>query len=161
MKKFTLVLAAALVFTLALVPAVSAKPGGALKSDLSIALNWDWVGFPGGTTPCTWVGVVSGDINGDICVTSTGAWFPGNTQHFTELWTITTSDGEIEGVVQPKGVWRFANFKWVANGEVTGATGAWSDLIGSRWHYGGTTTTPFVAPPTPVTGTGALVISGS
>ncbi|MFQ5876044.1 MAG: hypothetical protein ACE5JL_19900 [Dehalococcoidia bacterium] len=147
-----------MVFFTVLAQPVSAKPGGALKSDLYIELQWDWVGFPEGTDPCTWRGTVTGDINGAICITLTWASFPGKTEHFSEAWTITTDLGDIEGLVH-KGVWRFANFKWVANGEVTDATGAWSDLVGSRWHYSGTTTEFPVPPGTPVSGTGTIMIT--
>lgn len=149
--------ALALVVVLALpVQAKHLAPGGVLKSDLLIELQWDWVGF-GGEDLCTWRGTVEGDINGAICITLVSASFPGKTEHFSEAWTITTDDGDIEGVVH-KGVWRFANFKWVANGEVTGATGSWSDLVGSRWHYSGTTTEFPVPPGTLVTGTGTIML---
>ena len=140
-------------------PAVSAQPNGALKSELFAELQWDWVGF-GGEDPCTWRGEVWGDINGAICITLTGARFPGETEHYSEQWVITTDDGEIAGVTH-KGVWRFANLKFVGNGEVTDATGAWSDLVGSHWHISGTTTEFPVPPGTPVSGPGALIISGS
>lgn len=160
MKNLTILLALTIVCVFILAPvavhAVSATPNHALKCDLYIELNWDWVGF-GGTSPYTWIGTVSGDINGEIYITLVGASFAGKTEHFSETWKIVTATGVIEGY--DEGVWRFANFKWTANGKVTGATGEWSYLVGSNMHYRGVTTEFPVPPGTPVSGTGVLIIS--
>jgi len=138
-------------------PAVHAKKPITLKSELFIELNWDWIGFGVGTSPYTWIGTVWGGINGDFYITLVGASFPGQTEHFSETWLIVTPDGEIEGF--DEGVWSFNNFKWSANGKVTGATGTWSYLIGYDMHYSGTTTEFPVPFGTPVSGTGTLILS--
>ncbi len=105
----------------------------------------------------TWSGTVWGDINGELYVTLATASFPGKTELFSETWLIETDGGVIEGF--DEGVWRFANFKWVANGKVTGATGGWSYLAGYDMHYHGTTTEFPVDLYTPVNGTGILIAS--
>ena len=78
-------------------------------------------------------------------------------EHFIEEWRIETSTGWIEGV--NKGKWTMSNFKWLANGEVTGASEEYEDLIGSKWQYGGTTDDPSVGPSYVVTGTGKFHIT--
>jgi len=130
-----------------------------LKSEFFIELNWDWEGFPWGTpgSKYTWIGTVWGDINGDLYVTLAGAWLPGKTEHFSETWRIETSAGAIEGF--DEGVWSFNNFKFAANGKVTGATGTWSYLVGWDMHYRGRTTEFPVPYGTPVNGTGTLILS--
>ena len=155
MKKMNIVLYTAIVLTFVLVvsPLVSADPYTRLDGDVFIALNWDFVGF-GGTSPYSFIGTVSGDIDGDLYISLTAAWFPApGVEHFTEDWRIEPySGGDIEGY--NKGKWTMSNFKWIANGEVTGASSEWQHLIGSKWQYSGTTTEFPVEPPTPVTGIG-------
>ncbi len=154
-----LIVCMATLLPMLLMPAVSAQPEETLRSELFAELNWDWVGF-GGTSPYTWIGTVWGDINGDLYITLTGASFPGKVELFSETWIIVTDDGEIiEGF--DEGVWRFANFKWVANGQVTRATGGWSYLVGYDMHYSGTTTEFPVPFGTPVNGTGTLILSSN
>ena len=155
-KSLAVLLALAMVFAFVLVPMASATVDETLKCDLYIELNWNWVGF-GGTSPYTWIGTVEGDINGEIYITLVGASFPGKTEHFSETWTIVTDDGVITGY--DEGVWRFVNYKWVANGEVTGASGTLSYLIGYNMHYSGVTTEFPVPPGEPVSGTGVLILS--
>jgi hypothetical protein len=124
---------------------------------LRVDLNWDFVGF-GGTSPYSWIGTVSGDITGDLYVALVDAWFPApGTEHFIEEWGIETFDGWINGT--SKGKWTMANYKWVANGEVTYAEGQYAHLVGSRFQYRGTTTEFPVEPPTPVSGTGKMHIT--
>jgi hypothetical protein len=156
MRRLTILLTSAVVFTFALLPVISATPNDTLKCELYIELNWDWVGF-GGTSPYTWIGTVWGDINGELYITLVDASFSGKTEHFYETWIIVTDDGVIEGY--DKGVWRFVNLKWVANGKVTDATGKWSYLVGYNMHYRGVTTEFPVPPGTPVSGTGTLILS--
>ena len=145
----------ALLLTLGM-PATHAKQPITLKSEVFIELNWDWVGF-GGSSPFTWIGTVSGDINGDFYVSLVGASFPGKTEHFSETWIIDATDGDLAGY--DNGVWSFINFKWGANGEVTSATGGWSNLVGYDMRYSGTTTEFPVPYGTPVSGTGILILS--
>jgi len=152
-KRFIVLLA--LTFTLMLLPAVSAQAKEPLKCELYIELNWDWVGF-GGTSPYTWIGTVSGDINGDFYISLEKASISGKTEHFSETWIIKTADGSIKGF--DEGVWRFNNLKWLANGRVTSANGTWSYLVGWNMQYSGTTTEFPVPPRTLVSGTGTLLL---
>ena len=146
-----------LMLTIMISPIVSAKPSNLLKCDINLELNWDFIGF-GGSSPYSWIGTVSGDINGEIKVALIEAWFPApGTEHFIEEWIIETDDGVIEG--NTKGKWTMANYKWAANGEVTSATGDWEHLVGSRFQYRGTTTEFPVEPPTLVSGEGKLHIT--
>jgi len=130
-------------------PLVAAKPDTRLNGDVFIELQDDFVQFPGcvDPCPCSFVGTVSGDIEGVFYVHLVEAWFPAENkiEHFTEYWYIDTGTGYIQG--ENKGKWTFSNFKWVANGEVTGASEDYEHLIGSRWQYSGTTNNPFVDDP--------------
>jgi hypothetical protein len=155
MKRLTALLA--LAFTLALLPAVSAQPMKPLRCEVSFELNWDWVGF-GGTSPYTWIGTVSGAIEGDTTLTLMGASFPGITEHYSETWVITTSEGSI--TIYQEGVWSFKSYKFKSNGWITDATGSWAYLLGSDAHVRGVTTQFPVDPPTPVTGAGIMWICG-
>jgi len=156
MKSLTVLLALAVVFAFVLVPMGSATVDDTLKCELYIELNWDWFI---GESPYTWIGTVQGDINGDIFISLARLPdFFGKTEHFYEIWVIETDDGEtITGY--DEGVWRFANYKWVANGEVTGATGDYEYLVGYNMHYSGVTTEFPVPFGTPVSGTGVLILS--
>jgi len=156
-KRLIVLLALALAFTLVLVPAVSAQPNKPLRCEVFIQLNWDWVGF-GGTSPYTWIGTVSGDIEGDVTLTLIGASFPGITEHYSETWVITTTDGSI--TIYQEGVWSFKSFKFKSNGYVTAATGTWAYLVGSDVHVRGVTSSFPVSPPTPVTGEGTMWLCG-
>lgn len=160
-KTILLYIVSTLALTMAIAPIVSAKSNKLLKCDIYMDLNWDFIGFGVGDSPWSWIGTISGDINGDLYVGLTEAWFPApGTEHFTENWRIETYDGEvIEG--NNKGKWTMANYKWGANGEVLSATGEWAYLVGSRMHYGGTTTEFPVPYGTPVSGTGKLQITYS
>jgi hypothetical protein len=144
-------------FILIQAPIFPAQSSNLLKCEFYIDLNWDFVGF-GGTSPYSWIGYVEGDINGDLYVALTGATFPApGVELFTEDWGILTEHGWINGT--NKGKWTMANYKWVANGEVTYACNEYAHLVGSRFQYRGTTTEFPVDPPTPVSGTGILHIT--
>ena len=145
--------------TMVITPIVTAKSNNLLNGDVYIELQWDSVIF-GGTNPYSWIGTVSGeDIQGVLKVALLDAWFPAlGVEHFTELWRIEpVTGGYIEG--ENKGKWTMVNFKWIANGEVTGASEEWEHLIGSKWQYGGTTDDPSVGPPNLVTGNGKFHIT--
>jgi N-acetylneuraminic acid mutarotase len=102
-----------------------------------------------------WDGTIDGDIEGSITVFEMGASFPGKTEMFHETWVIVTDSGSISGF--DDGVWSFVNFKWVANGRVTAATGSWAYLVGCNMRYSGTTT-EFLGVGFPIHGTGTLMI---
>jgi hypothetical protein len=144
--------------TMVITPIVTAKSNNLLNGDVYIELQWDFDG-PGGTQPYSFIGTVSGDIEGDLYITLLEAWFPApGVEHFTEYWRIEPeTGGYIEG--ENKGKWTMSNFKWIANGEVTGASEKWEHLIGSKWQYGGTTDDPSVGPPNLVTGNGKFHIT--
>jgi len=135
--------------TLLSTPSVSAQPNKPLRCEVYIELNWDWAGF-GGTSPYTWTGTISGDIEGNVTLTLISATFPGKTEHYEETWHIETAVGSIE--IYQKGVWSFKTFKFKSNGYVTAATGDWGYLVGAKVHVRGVTS-PFPVPfGTPVTG---------
>lgn len=125
---------------------VFAKPNTRLDGDVYIELQYSFVQFPGCTDPCpcSFVGTVSGDLEGVLYIHLIEAWFPAENkiEHFTEYWYIETDTGYLQG--ENKGKWTFSNFKWVANGEVTDASLEYEHLIGSQWQYGGTTNNPAV-----------------
>jgi hypothetical protein len=144
--------------TLMISPIVSAKSNNLLKCDVNIEINWDFIGFGVGTSPYSWIGTVSGDINGELYVALIEAWFPApGTEHFIEEWGIMTSNGWINGT--SKGKWTMANYKWVANGEITYADPDWEHLVGSKMQYSGTTSEFPVPFGTPVIGTGKMHIT--
>ena len=132
-------------------PAVSEET---LKFEHYLEVNWLF--FVGGS-PCLWEGSVSGDVNGTICIAMTEASFLPKVEKFSETWVIETSEGDvIEG--SDKGVWVFANMKWVGNGIVTNATGPWEYLIGYDMHYSGVTD-GLPVPGVPLTGSGIMILS--
>jgi hypothetical protein len=66
-------------------------------------------------------------------------------EHYFETFTITTATGVIEGV--DKGIYNLSsNFKFNADGSVTSATGAWTYLVGYKFHEIGWTTDPNINP---------------
>jgi len=145
----------ALLSTLSMSTAI-AQPMKPLRCEVLLQLNWDWVGF-GGSSPYTWIGTITGDIEGTATLSLIGATFPGITEHYSETWIITTTTGSI--TIYQEGVWSFKSYKFKSNGWITAATGTWTYLLESDAHVRGVTT-PFPVPaPTPVTGTGTMWIS--
>ena len=154
MRKKNIVLYAVIVLALTMViaPLVTAKDTNLLNGDVYMELQWDFVGFnpdpvgnpgdPNFQNPYSFIGTVSVDIDGVLKIALLEAWFPApGVEHFTESWLIEPySGGYIAGV--NKGKWTMSNFKWVGNGEVTGASSQYEYLIGSKWQYSGITDEP-------------------
>jgi hypothetical protein len=141
---------AALVFVLflgaILMAPAWARPMKLLRCSLEMDVDW---------AHGKWDGTLTGDIVGSITIYEEGATLPGKTEHFHETWVIVTDSGSISGF--DEGVWSFVNFKWVANGGVTAATGDWAGLVGCNMRYSGTTT-EFLGVGNPIHGTGTLMI---
>jgi len=136
----TIVLAVVLLFAMS--SAVSADPAGfrAIKCDLDITYD----DYGDGEY---WLGTVSGDdcgVAGTIRFDSVGEeyFFPGNTMHFVENFTIWPGSDSQEGdSIEGKncGVWNLTTFHYRAHGWVTKASGEWSDLEGAQYHENGVT----------------------
>jgi hypothetical protein len=79
-------------------------------------------------------------ITGTIVIVEQPATFPGMTEHFSELFTIMTTDGVvIKG--WDMGVYNLNMFKFRANGAVTEVSSPdWQWLVGYELHESGTTT---------------------
>ena len=122
----------ALVFASVPVAAVPPSDSEPLRCDMAATLDLS-------QADAHWVGPVTGcDIQGTMEVFETPANFiVGNSEHFFETFTITTSTGVISGV--DKGVWDFNTFKFRANGWITDATDDWSYLMGYKLHESGYT----------------------
>ena len=104
-----------------------------------------------------WTGIVTGDISGSIIIMENPATFPGNTEHFDESWTITTTDGDIiKGY--DLGVYNLKSFKFRANGGVAEVSSpAWEFLVGYHMHFSGTTTPLVIGGDVHATGTITLM----
>ncbi len=85
-----------------------------------------------------WDGIVTGDIQGTIVVTPQTAWFPGKTEHFTEISMISTGNGEFIKVADG-GVYNFPTLKFRMNGWVIDASPGWAYLDGYKFHQIGAT----------------------
>ena len=134
--------------TMVITPLVVAKTDTRLNGDVFIELQKEFIQFPRCTDPCpcSFVGTVSGDIEGVLYIHLVDAWFPApGVEHFIEYWYIETGDDYIQG--ENKGKWTMSNFNWVANGEVTDASDDYGHLIGCKWQYRGTTNDPFIDDP--------------
>jgi hypothetical protein len=90
-----------------------------------------------------WIGTLSGcELAGTIEYWETDQnYVVGKTEHFFEIFKITTPNGVISG--WDNGVWNFSTFKFRAEGRVTAAYGDWAFLLGYKFHEMGTTTDPF------------------
>jgi hypothetical protein len=78
-------------------------------------------------------------------------FFPGNSYHWFEKFTISpSSGGEIRG--NNAGTVQWANYKFRANGWVTDASSEWAHMIGNKYFEMGTVSEspvpPFFAPGT-------------
>jgi hypothetical protein len=89
-----------------------------------------------------WIGTLSGcGLAGTVEFWETPSNFVvGKTEHYFEIFKITTPTGIISG--WDNGVWNFSTFKFRAEGRVTAADGEWADLVGYKLHEMGTTTDP-------------------
>ncbi len=131
-----------------LIPNVLAKKP--LRCEMEITFPWD---------PYQWEGTITGDINGEIVITPSMAIFPGATEHFLEIFEITTSDGVIIRGYD-EGVWNFKTGKFRTNGvitEVIDESLELSYLVGYHIHIMGYTST-IIDGETPITGTASVRI---
>jgi hypothetical protein len=145
-KKYILLYATLTVaLTMVIAPLAIAKHDTRLNGDVYIEFQQD---FNPPSQPYSFIGTVSGDIEGTLYVALIDVWFDPagvKVEHFVEEWRIEPeSGGYIEG--ENVGKWTFSNFKWVGNGEVTGASVEYANLIGSKWQYSGTTNSPDEVP---------------
>jgi hypothetical protein len=127
-----------LTLTLVAIPTVSAKPKGYSGTEVIYS------GAPYGPDD-HWAGPISGAILGTVefWETNGGAnnYVVGQTEHFFEVFLITTSCGTVSGT--DKGLWSLVNYNFKAGGPVTGATGCNSGLVGYKFHEQGVTSDPF------------------
>ena len=130
----SLLLILALLFTT--VGTVSAKPKNPKSFKCDQVITFDTVNSD------HWIGTLSNcNIEGTVEYWETDQnYVVGKTEHFFELFQITTATGTIKGY--DNGVWNFSTFKFRANGRVTEADGAWADLVGLKFHEMGVTTSP-------------------
>jgi len=155
----TLVLGSMLIASVAACPveAHGCKPFRRMPLNCRLYIELNWEVFTDPTVP-SWIGKVRGDIKGDLYVYLVESSIEGDTEYFSEEWRIETKAGVIEGV--DEGVWSLTTLEWVAEGEVTAATGKWNYLVGYNMRYGGKVTpNPFeVDPGTKIIGRGTLTI---
>ena len=129
----------ALVFTLVLIPTVSAKK--AIKCTHDITLNvpdWQWEGtitFPNGETyEIIWHADTTPSFVGHP--TEPGSLFPRHLEQFFEWWEIFDGeDGYAYGY--DKGIFSSDTWMYVMNGWVEDATGTLAYLAGGRMHASG------------------------
>ncbi len=106
-----------------------------------------------------WIGTLSGcGLAGTVEYWETSRnYIVGKTEHFFELFKITTPGGVISG--WDNGVWNFSTFEFRAQGEVTAATGEWAYLLGYKFHESGTTTDPNAPGATSINGVSAMFLA--
>ncbi|MHA2031128.1 MAG: hypothetical protein ACXAC2_18955 [Candidatus Kariarchaeaceae archaeon] len=127
-------------FMMAFVPNIQAMQ---YRTTMDVSFNPEVFSDP--TVPI-WVGTVSGDIDGTMLFWATGPTppkdlghppgFPWQVHFFTEYWEIIDEDGDLIAGID-KGNTGYANWKFRMNGEVTGATGKYVDLVGHQVHMHG------------------------
>lgn len=123
-------LTAALLVVMALVPAAAAQSASPLRA--SGTMYYDGGG---------WASEVSGDVTCTGYETSESRIVGPEplaigTMHWLGTWVAACDGGTI--TIEATGHWSFANSKWVQNGTVTDATGAYAHLVGSSAHVFGT-----------------------
>lgn len=125
-----LVLVAAVLIVMAVVPVASASPGAPLRGSGTATFVGDgWAYDFDGELDCTGFAVVpeSRIVGPEPLATGTMHWF--------EIMTLDCDDGTM--VLEGYGTWTFANGKFRVNGVVVEATGAYSHLIGASAHQQG------------------------
>jgi hypothetical protein len=159
MKKF---LALTLICVLVL-PLMSVQPVSAGGKGPQI-IRCDQLIASGLSNAADWVGTLSGcAIAGDVYYWETDQNYVtgakgGKVEHYFENFLITTPTGTISGA--EKGIYNFSsNFKFSADGWVTGATGAWTYLVGYKFHEIGWTTDPFDPNATALYGTSTMFLA--
>jgi len=141
--KVTLV-AAILVLTLCLVPAVSGK-----KTNCDQTITFDDWGTAGPHPDHTsetmyWKGTITGEISATSYYWETDRnYVVGHVEHFFEDFYIVFDDGWVSGY--DYGTWNFATFNFRSSGRVTAASANYEYMIGSRFFEEGRTGNPFDA----------------
>jgi len=134
-QAYVVFLSLALPLILVSVPIVSAKASGPLTCEVYAELNF---------VKLQWEGYVAGDIEGSLIIHPQGATFPGTTEHYKEVWEITTTGGDKIWLFQ-EGVWSFRTYKFRSGGTVTAADAPLRSLVGCNARVIGITS-PFPAP---------------
>ncbi len=130
MKRF--IISLALVFTLMLVPAVSAMKPLIGSMELDFFLD----------NP-VWRGTITGDISGKMYFYNIGTGKPfdpelrGNAIFFGEIWLITDEEDNMLLTGTDEGVVSLGGSEYRMNGVVTDAASQWSYLIGRNVHMSG------------------------
>ena len=126
-----------LTLSLVAIPAVLAAPKTYKGSEVI------FIGAPYGPFD-HWKGPIVGDMVGITGESTVEFWetsanfVVGQTEHFFETFTITTSCGTISGT--DDGIWNFASFNFKAHGPVTSVTGSCDlGLVGYTFDEVGTT----------------------
>ncbi|MFW9888266.1 MAG: hypothetical protein ACFFER_08800 [Candidatus Thorarchaeota archaeon] len=125
---------------LASAPAVQAKQ---YRSTMKVYFNPGVFNDP---PEYIWKGTISGDIDGTMTFWATGPipakdlghppGFFWQVHFFTEYWEIIDGDGDMIAGID-KGQTGYSNWKFRMNGQVTVATGKYSDLVGHKVHMNG------------------------
>jgi hypothetical protein len=136
----------AMALPLASVPAVLAHHDGSPHHPLLLKAESTIIYDPTVNDNC-WLGTVAGDVKGTVAFCETPAnYVVGTTEHFFETFTFTTAHGVITGF--DNGLYYFGKppYLFWSSGQVTGATGDWTYLVGYKYFEVGTTSDPNYLP---------------
>ena len=132
-KRLIIAMLVALILSLTLAAGASAKQVKPLLSRGDMAIRW--TDDPTAPAPF-WSGHIHGDVNGTVRFDEMPGYADLGLYTFTELFTITTRCGVIEGY--DMGIW-YDSGVFRACGWVTRADGKWKDLVGWMVYEDGVT----------------------